>query len=364
MEQRDDWHLTDRLHYSHGRGDPFAAAVRATRMPMVITDPSQADNPIVFCNEALQLLTGYDQLEILGKNCRFLQGPETDARTVAQIRSAIAEGESISIEVLNYRKDGSTFWNALYLSPVRNDDGKIQFFFASQLDVSKHVEATDRVSEQKSIVEEQVKHRTAELEAALEAKTLLLHEVDHRVKNNLTMIGSLLRLQSRAIGDPVISAKLDTMMERIDALARVHRTLYQSEDVSKFDIGEFAVKLAEDVIGSSGRGNISLIPDVDQISVPAGNASSLGLILNEILTNAIKHGFADGKAGTIELSGRRHENAATITIADNGVGMPHQPPSGLGRTLISRLAKQTNATVEWVSLSAGTRVTVFLHDRN
>ncbi|NTF46660.1 histidine kinase [Rhizobium sp. AC27/96] len=364
LEQRDDWHLTDRLHYSHGRGDPFAAAVRATRMPMVITDPSQADNPIVFCNTAFQLLTGYDQLEILGKNCRFLQGPETDAGAVAQIRSAIADGESISVEVLNYRKDGSKFWNALYLSPVRNDEGQIQFFFASQLDVSKHVDATDRVHEQKLLVEEEVKRRTAELEAALEAKTLLLHEVDHRVKNNLTMIGSLLRLQSRAIGDPVISAKLDAMMERIDALARVHRTLYQSEDVSKFDIGEFAVKLAEDVIGASGRGDISLVSDVDQISVAAGNASSLGLVLNEILTNAIKHGFADGKAGSIELSGRCHENDATITITDNGVGMPYQPPAGLGLTLISRLAKQTNATVEWASLPTGTRVTVSLNDRN
>lgn len=230
--------------------------------------------------------------------------------------------------------------------------------------MSKHVDATDRVHEQKLLVEEEVKRRTAELEAALEAKTLLLHEVDHRVKNNLTMIGSLLRLQSRAIGDPVISAKLDAMMERIDALARVHRTLYQSEDVSKFDIGEFAVKLAEDVIGASGRGDISLVSDVDQISVAAGNASSLGLILNEILTNAIKHGFADGKAGRIELSGRCHENDATITITDNGVGMPYQPPAGLGLTLISRLAKQTNATVEWASLPTGTRVTVSLNDRN
>lgn len=73
MEQRDDWHLTDRLHYAHGRGDPFAAAVRATRMPMVITDPSQSDNPIVFCNEAFQALTGYSQDEVLGRNCRFLK---------------------------------------------------------------------------------------------------------------------------------------------------------------------------------------------------------------------------------------------------------------------------------------------------
>lgn len=66
LKQRDDWHLTDVLDYEHGRGDPFAAAVRATRMPMVITDPARDDNPIVFCNVAFQELTGYSRDEILG----------------------------------------------------------------------------------------------------------------------------------------------------------------------------------------------------------------------------------------------------------------------------------------------------------
>lgn len=70
LNQRDDWHLTEALDYEHGRADPFVAAVRATRMPMVITDPSEPDNPIVFCNEAFQTLTGYDREEIIGRNCR------------------------------------------------------------------------------------------------------------------------------------------------------------------------------------------------------------------------------------------------------------------------------------------------------
>lgn len=77
LKQADDWHLTDTLDYEHGRGDPFAAAVRATRMPMVVTDPAQPDNPIVFCNVAFQMLTGYAREEIIGRNCRFLQGPKT-----------------------------------------------------------------------------------------------------------------------------------------------------------------------------------------------------------------------------------------------------------------------------------------------
>ena len=132
LEQRDDWHLTELLGHNDGRSDPFAAAVRATRMPMVITDPNQIDNPIVFANKAFQNLTGYERSEIIGRNCRFLQGPETDRQDVEKIRRATEAGESIDVDLLNYRKDGSTFWNALFVSPVRDDAGNVVFFFASQ----------------------------------------------------------------------------------------------------------------------------------------------------------------------------------------------------------------------------------------
>src|SRR3954462_3548076 len=118
MKQRDDWHLTERVMHERGRGDPFAAAIRGTRMPMVITDPRQDDNPIVFANQAFQKLTGYDVDEIVGHNCRFLQGPETNRGSVAAIAAALRAEEAISIDLLNYRKDGSHFWNALYISPV------------------------------------------------------------------------------------------------------------------------------------------------------------------------------------------------------------------------------------------------------
>jgi len=93
--------------------DPFAAAVRATRMPMLITDPRKDDNPIVFANASFSKLTGFSNDEIVGRNCRFLQGPDTDRAAVDKIRQAIAEPRPIEIELINYRKDGSRFWNRL-----------------------------------------------------------------------------------------------------------------------------------------------------------------------------------------------------------------------------------------------------------
>lgn len=359
MKQRDDWHLTDALDYEHGRGDPFAAAVRATRMPMVITDPHQDDNPIVFCNVAFQELTGYDREEIMGKNCRFLQGPKTDPASVAQVRAAIEQGHDIDVDLLNYRKDGSIFWNALYLSPVRDAAGAIRFFFASQLNVTERVEAQQIINQQKALVEREVERRTADLRDALEAKTILLHEVDHRVKNNLTMIGSLLRLQARSIDDPAIVAKLDNMLERVDALAVVHRQLYQSDDIATFDIGMFAESLARDVIGSSGRNDIELALRTRSLMVDSAYASALGLILNEILTNAIKHGFADGRSGTLALFAGEEKGQGTIRICDDGPGMPAvRRTKSIGAALITRLVRQVQAQVRWSDNAPGTCVTI------
>jgi PAS domain S-box-containing protein len=116
--------------------DPFAAAVRATRMPMIVTDPRQDDNPIIYVNEAFCRLTGYGHDEIIGRNCRFLQGPGTDPDDIARIRTAVAAREKIEIAIFNYRKDGSAFWNQLLLAPVKDAAGEVAYFFASQYDVT------------------------------------------------------------------------------------------------------------------------------------------------------------------------------------------------------------------------------------
>lgn len=358
MKQQDDWRLTELVEHEMGRGDPFAAAVRGTRMPMVITNPRLPDNPIVFVNKAFQDLTGYERDEIIGQNCRFLQGPKSDKASVASIREAIDAGKDIHVDLLNYRKDGSTFWNALFISPVRNAEGEIEYFFASQLNVTERVEAQVLVEKQKAVVEREVAARTADLQEALTAKTLLLHEVDHRVKNNLTMIGSLLRLQSRSLSDPALTATLDSMLERVDALATVHRKLYQSEDVTQFDVGAFTNTLVADVIGSTGRTDIEVSVDVEPMFIASTHASSIGLIINELLTNAIKHGFADDRGGRLIVSARKTEQGGQVVVQDDGPGITGAAHQGLGKTLIGRLSKQIGGKTLWLPAEPGTRAVV------
>lgn len=143
--------------------DPFSSAVRATRMPMVITDPRQPDNPIVFSNNAFSLLTGYEQAAIVGRNCRFLQGPDTDPVEVARLRQAIDNRTQIEIELVNYKKDGTRFWNRLLVSPVFDAEGEIAYFFASQFDVTLERERLVGLERDRDALLAEVAERNAEL---------------------------------------------------------------------------------------------------------------------------------------------------------------------------------------------------------
>lgn len=112
-------------------------------MPMIVTDPHQPDNPTIFANRAFIEMTGYSAEELVGRNCRFLQGKDTDRATVAAIRESVAQNREFAAEILNYRKDGTSFWNALFTSPVFDEQGNLIFFFGSQLDVSRRRDAED-----------------------------------------------------------------------------------------------------------------------------------------------------------------------------------------------------------------------------
>ena len=170
MSAQDD-RIDKELQKISASNDPFAAAVRATRMPMLVTDPTQPDNPIVFLNDAFTKLTGYTREEVMGQNCRFLQGPNTNLEDVTRVRNAIARREAIEIDLFNYRKDGSTFWNRLLISPVFNEAGDLTYFFASQFDVSPE---RNRVSEL------QMSH--SELESEIERRMLDLMANENRVR--------------------------------------------------------------------------------------------------------------------------------------------------------------------------------------
>ncbi|WP_305820963.1 PAS domain-containing protein [Massilia brevitalea] len=151
---------------------------------MVVTDPRQPDNPIVFVNRAFLDLTLYEEAEAVGRNCRFLQGPQTDPATVDAIRKAIADERTVAFDILNYKADGTPFWNALFLGPIFDQEGQLLYFFASQMDVTER-----RATEQSSLQAQK-----------MEAIGQLTAGMAHDFNNLLQVINGNLELALLALG--------------------------------------------------------------------------------------------------------------------------------------------------------------------
>jgi len=132
---------------ANGTELPLAPIANAIAEGVVITDPSQTDNPIIYCNPAFAQITGYQLTEIIGRNCRFLQGAETDPKALAEIRTAITQKREIKTTLLNYRKNGQPFWNELKISPIFADNGELIYFVGIQSDITERKEAEAKLLE-------------------------------------------------------------------------------------------------------------------------------------------------------------------------------------------------------------------------
>jgi PAS domain S-box-containing protein len=344
--QRDARDAGERLLASHPSEDPFAAAFKATRMPMLITDPRQPDNPIIFCNKAFSTLTGYSMDELIGRNCRLLQGPETDPKAVASLREAVAGERDVALDILNYRKDGSTFWNALFVSPVRDASGEVIYFFASQLDFTNIKSKEVQLAQARLSAEEEVARRTRDLSEALQAKTMLVHEVDHRVKNNLLTIASIVKLQARMSENDVVKRTLFSVLNRVEALSTVQRKLFKNNDLGRFDVADFAKDLIEDLVGALKRDDIRVTTDLAPVLVPSVKASPLALIVNELVLDAVRRGLSDG-GGEIHLQVKRTNGHFVIRVTDTTTPVPVNPDEeAFGKLMLEACAKQLRAQVE------------------
>jgi two-component sensor histidine kinase len=230
---------------------------------------------------------------------------------------------------------------------------------ASKLDAAEALNALRRAQTDLEVI---VAARTAELRQTVEQKTALLHEVDHRVKNNLQLIASLMLLQTRRVQDASVKKALGSMLDRINAVATVHRRLFQSDDVAMFDIAAFVHDLADDTLGASRRPDIKILLDTERVQVPAALAAPLALVINELLINAVTHGFPDGRGGEITVSVHCKHDILRIEIADNGVGMLAVSDSsggdvlGFGLTIVDLLGRQLRARVERGDAGPGVKV--------
>ncbi|WP_419899246.1 histidine kinase famiy protein [Roseomonas sp. USHLN139] len=364
--------------------DIFFAAVETTRMPMTVTDPRQKDNPIIFANQAFLALTGYASEELIGRNCRFLQGPETDRDTVEQVKQAIREEQEIATEILNYRKNGSSFWNALYISPVHDGEGNLIYFFGSQLDVSRRRDAEDALRQAQK----------------MEALGQLTGGIAHDFNNLLQVMSGYHELalaalrrgggaEVRALGHieaaHQAAMRAGTLTQQLLAFARKQRL--EGRALSLNETARSMLDLARRTLG----GEAKVYAHLDETLWNCrADPSQLEVSILNLLINA-RDALQGRPSPSVTLETRNHEVAAEdagnpaglppgryacISVSDNGCGMSPEilarvldpffttkeegRGTGLGLSTVYGFAKQSGGTVRLYS-EAGFGTTVRLY---
>ena len=313
----------------------FDVAVDRTRMAMALADPNLPDCPLVYVNPAFERLTGYGAAEVVGQNCRFLQGPRTDREAVRRISAAIADRHDIEEEIYNYRRDGSGFWNALYMSPVFDERGQLVCFFASQLDVTANREALQR-------------------------QGVLLAELQHRTRN---LIGVVEALSSQTLrGSSSLEDFAATFSGRLGALARSQNMLADGA-VDAIDLQDLVVTELGTLGGTLGD---RIRVEGPPVALPAGALQIMALALHELACNAAKYGALSRSDGRLRVTWRLGEADRRVDLEwrESGVAIPSADGparEGYGTELIKRaLPHQLGAETAWERLRDGVRCAISL----
>lgn len=251
---------------------PFVVAAEATRMAMVFTDAKQPGNPIIFANDSFLSLTGYAREEVLGQSFNFLMAHAADAEALAKIEAEFQGKSDGGCEIRYRRKDGSEFWAALFISPVRLEDGDIVQYFASFIDLT-------------ALKEEQAHSRK------------LIDELNHRVKNTLATVQSIVWQALRTATDPKVIR--EAIESRLAALSRSH-DLLTNEHWKSAGLVDLLNAALEPFVVADGRAKRIVIRG-ENIRFPPQAALALSITFNELATNAVKYGAFSNATGSIVI---------------------------------------------------------------
>jgi PAS domain S-box-containing protein len=304
---------------------------------------SETDNAVILFNERLELewankaftrMTGYTVEELNKEKPVTLYELSTHPDIHLLAGNAIEQRKSLAYESQLRTRSGETIWVNSTLNCVYNSQGHLKKVVVVDTDITYR------------------KKMEEELKRASDEKGLLLKEIHHRVKNNLQIIISLFNLQSGFVTDRAAYQALREGQERIKSIALIHDRFYQTEGTSQIDFDEYIQRLCDNLLMSAGinPARIKFIIKADKISLDLDRAVPCGLIINEVVNNALRHAFPDDRHGVIEIIFRRENNHVLLKIRDNGVGMKPgnnlDQPETLGLQLIHVLAEQLDAAIE------------------
>lgn len=310
------------------------------QVSMVLTNPNLDDNPIIYVNEAFERATGYSRTATIGRNCRFLQGKDTDKRDVDRLRQAIDREEDVTVDILNYRANGEPFLNRLIVAPVKDETGFCQFYIGIQKEI-----------------------RERDLDPTVVQIDDELLEVQQRVQSDLSMIINMIRQQSR---DTTATDDFVALSRRIETLQLLYEEMKLSDGRSNeggIPLGSYLSRLACAIAHIDGRPGIRTSLQIETLDVPMEIATRVGLVMSEVLTNAFQHAFVRLDSGLVEVRmSRLSEGGLRLIIADDGVGIPNDErwpnPDTVGGSIVSGLIEGLEGTLQLGRGAAGSVITI------
>lgn len=310
-------------------------AIDKAPVGITISDPDQPDNPLIYVNEAFEELTGYDEDEAIGDNCRFLQGEETDSSQVDKIRAALEAEEPVSLDLLNYRKDGSQFWNQLTIAPVRDDDGSVANYVGFQQD------ATER------------KEREQQLK-------VLGRVLRHNVRNGMNVIqGWAETIQANheedLAGPDEIIRKGDELSELAEKEKAITDVLTDQPKIIETELRELLGHVAETIATEHPAASITVdCPSGLFATVPANFETAV----EELVRNAVIHNDAEDPSVTITVE---QDDQTRLYVSDTGPEIPEMERavllgdedqtaiyhgSGLGLWLVNLIVSRSGGSLD------------------
>ena len=320
---------------------------------------------------------GYSASEAVGLEYAILFTPEEMASGGPRREMAEAARDGhCSTEGWRVRQDGELFWGIGETTAIRDGAGKVTGFVRVARDMTRQKRAEVSLAHLAAELEERVAERTSQLELTvnelrskneevealarvtardLEEKRLMLNEIHHRVKNNLQVVQSLLKMSVRSL--PIGEARTVTMTtaQRVFAMAMVHEHLYQTKNLAGISVSKYLRDLFSGVADSNAalHGQVRIEFDCDEILLNLDHAIPFGLLVNELLANCLKHGYPDGRKGTVTVSVHRVQDAVNLVFQDDGLGLPEgfdaATCTSMGLKLAASLSHQLGGKLNFTS---------------
>src|SRR5918995_1285142 len=319
-------------------------AVTASTNSIVISDPNQPDDPLVYVNPAFERTTGYPAEEVLGRNCRFLQDEDRDQQAVGELRAAVREGRHCSVVLRNYRKDGTLFWNELSIYPVRDEERRVTNFVGVQNDITERIRAEEILSEIR---------RTERRRIARDLHDIVLQDLSGALQS--------LRLTHLQAGKSEISLDFE---EELGALGRassgLRSAIYDLRREKERPFLESVESLVELNRQATDESEIRLVVEEEfPVSLPGKESVELLRILQEALANVRRH----SGARNVEVRLRTENQDVLAQIVDDGRGFdPLSVRTGVGLSAMRERIEGLGGKIEVRSRPGeGSKVTVRIH---